>query len=186
VPRQHPPEAEGTETDSVKDLSLGTLVFYGLAAWTILSAAGVAFTRNIVHAALYLLFAFAGIVGLYAWLAADFVAVVQLLVYIGGILVLTIFAVMLTHRIADVEISNRAVGRGPALAIVLAVAGLLGRAVATASWRVAEPAEPRPTTYGIGEAFLGPYVLPFELASLVLLAALVGAIVLSRKELRSR
>lgn len=168
----------------MNDLSVGTLVFYLLAAVTIASAAGVAFSRNVVYSALYLLGTFAGVVGLYAWLAADFVAVVQLLVYIGGILVLTIFAVMLTHRIADVEVSNRSVGRIPALLVTLGVFLLMSRAVFRTTWNLAEPRTPEYTTRPIGEAFLGNYVLPFELASLVLLAALIGAIVLSRKELR--
>jgi NADH-quinone oxidoreductase subunit J len=168
----------------VSDLSLGTIVFYLISALTIISAAGVAFFRNIVYSALSLLGTFAGVVGLYALLAADFVAVVQLLVYIGGILVITIFAVMLTHRIADVRVSNRSVSQLPALVITGAVFVLMTRAILRTTWRAAAPAaEAGPTIYGIGDAFLGEYVLPFELASLVLLAALIGAIVLSRKEI---
>lgn len=164
----------------MNDLSVGTFVFYLLAAVTIGSAAGVAFSRNVIYSALFLLGTFGGVVGLYAWLAADFVAVVQLLVYIGGILVITIFAVMLTHRIADVRISNRSVGRLPALLVAAGVFALMSRAVARTSWNAVEPREAEYTTPAIGEAFLGEYVLPFELASLVLLAALIGAIVLSR------
>ena len=161
---------------------LATLVFYAIAAVTLTSAAGVAFSRNIVYSALSLLGTFAGVVGIYFYLAADFVAVVQLLVYIGGILVLTIFAVMLTHRIADVEISNRSVAPLPALAIVVLIFVAMTRAILGATWRMAGTEAVQPTTYAIGDAFLGPYVLPFELASLVLLAAVIGAIVLSRKE----
>jgi NADH-quinone oxidoreductase subunit J len=168
----------------VNDLSVGTIVFYLISAVTLLSAAGVAFFRNIVYSALALLGTFAGVVGLYAWLAADFVAVVQLLVYIGGILVITIFAVMLTHRIADVKVSNRSVGRLPAFLIASGVFVLMARAVTRTSWHAVEGPQTQPTTYWIGQAFLGKYVLPFELASLVLLAALIGAIALSRKELR--
>jgi hypothetical protein len=95
-------------------------------------------------------------------------------VYVGGILVLTIFAVMLTHRIADVNVSNRAVGRP--LAVLLVGADRLvddqGRTAAT--WVVKESGSPEPTTYGIGTAFLTDYVLPYEIASLVLLVALIG------------
>ncbi|MGH7820438.1 MAG: NADH-quinone oxidoreductase subunit J family protein [Candidatus Binatia bacterium] len=168
----------------MNDLSVGTIVFYVISGVTIVSAAGVAFSRNIVYSALALLGTFAGVVGLYAFLAADFVAVVQLLVYIGGILVITIFAVMLTHRIADVQVSNRSVARLPALLITGGVFLLMSRAVYRTSWHLVEAPAARETTYAIGNAFLGKYVLPFELASLVLLAALIGAIVLSRKELR--
>ena len=168
----------------MNDLSVGTIVFYLIAGVTIVSAGGVAFSRNIVYSALSLLGTFSGVVGLYAWLAADFVAVVQLFVYIGGILVLVIFAVMLTHRIADVRVSNRSVGRVPAFLITAGVFVVMARAITWTTWHVGEPRVLEAMTYGIGKAFLGPYVLPFELASLVLLAALIGAIVLSRKELR--
>src|SRR5271169_2472773 len=97
-------------------------IFYLLAVLTVGSSAIVAFSRNIVHSVFALLGAFMGVVGVYVLLAADFVAMVQLLVYVGGILVLTLFAVMLTQGIADVTISNRAVGTIPAL-IVSGLAG---------------------------------------------------------------
>ncbi len=166
-------------------MTLGDLVFFVLAAVTVLSAANVAFSSNIVYSAFALMGTFMGVAGLYAMLAADFVAVVQVLVYVGGILMLTVFAVMLTHRIADVQISNRSVGRGPALLVVLIIAAVMARAIATGAWKSAAPGIPVPTTYAIGTAFLSEYILPFELASVVLLAALIGAVVLSRKELRS-
>lgn len=144
----------------------------------------VTFSRNIVYSTFALLGAFMGVVGLYVLLAADFVAMVQLLVYVGGILVLTIFAVMLTQGIADVTVSNRAVGLFPALAIVVVAGGVMAYAIERTPWRLAARPAPAPTTYGIGNAFLGDYVLPFEIASLVLLAALIGAIVISRHEAR--
>ena len=168
----------------MSDLSLGAGVFYLLAAVTIVSAGGVAFTSNIVYSAFSLMGAFMGVAGLYVLLAADFVAVVQVLIYVGGILVLTLFAVMLTHRIADVRVSNRSVGRLPALLIIGVIGGAMGKAVVAANWQTKPAGVPEPTTYGIGNAFLTDYVLPFELASVVLLAALIGAVVLSRKELK--
>lgn len=160
-------------------------VFYLLAALTVGSAALVAFSRNIVYSTFALLGAFMGVVGIYILLAADFVAMVQLLVYVGGILVLTIFAVMLTQGISDVTISNRAVGTLPALLTTGLAGGVMLLAVLRTPWRAAGVPAANPTTYGIGDAFLGPYALPFELASVVLLAALVGAVVISRKEVRS-
>ena len=165
-------------------LGLADLLFYAVAAFTVISAAGVAFSRNIVYSAFSLMGTFMGVAGLYVFLAADFVAVVQVLIYVGGILVLTLFAVMLTHRIADVRISNRSVGRWPALAVIALGGGVMGRAILTANWKSVPVEAPEATTYAIGNAFLGPYVLPFELASVVLLAALIGAVVLSRKELK--
>ena len=165
-------------------MSLEALIFYAVAALTVGSALIVAFSRSIVHSAFALLGTFMGVAGLYILLAADFVAVVQVLVYVGGILVLIIFAVMLTHRVSDVQISNRSVGQVPALVIIGAVSALMGRAIFQANWSQTEEIQVAPTTYGIGDAFLGEYILPFELASVVLLAALVGAIVLSRKEIK--
>lgn len=162
---------------------LAQAIFYALAALTVGSAALVAFSRNIVYSTFALLGAFMGVVGIYVLLAADFVAMVQLLVYVGGILVLTLFAVMLTAGIADVTVSNRAVGSAPAFVTVSIAAGVMLYAVFKTPWHQAATVV-APTTYGIGNAFLGEYVLPFEVASLVLLAALIGAIVISRHEAR--
>jgi len=162
------------------------IVFYLIAILTVGSSMMVAFSRNIVYSTFALLGAFTGVVGIYVMLAADFVAMVQLLVYVGGILVLTIFAVMLTQGIADVTVSNREVGVIPSLVIVVILGAVMAYAVFRTPWQMGTPAEmaSTPTTYAIGNAFLGPYVLPFEVASLVLLAALVGAIVISRHETR--
>src|SRR5215813_11698377 len=110
------------------------VVFYLLAAITVGSAAMVAFSRNIVYSTFALLGAFTGVVGIYVLLAADFVAMVQLLVYVGGILVLTIFAVMLTQGIADVSVSNRTVGLVPALAIVVIAGGVMAYAIERTPW----------------------------------------------------
>jgi len=159
-------------------------LFYLIAGVTVLGALGVALSTNVVYSAMALMAALLGASGLYVFLAADFVAVVQILVYVGGILVLTLFAIMLTHQIAEVEVSNRAVGRLPALGLVGLVGAAMGVAVFRAPWHIEPLGEATPTTYGIGDSFLNQYLLPFELASIVLLTALVGAIVLSRKELR--
>jgi NADH-quinone oxidoreductase subunit J len=159
-------------------------IFYLIAGLTVLGALGVALSRNVVYSAFSLMGALLGAAGLYAFLAADFVAVVQILVYVGGILVLTLFAIMLTHQIAEVQVSNRSVGRLPAGLLVVGVGLAMGLALLRAPWHQTAPGAPAPTTYGVGDSLLGAYLLPFELASIVLLSALVGAIVLSRKELR--
>jgi NADH-quinone oxidoreductase subunit J len=159
-------------------------LFYLIAGFTILSALGVALSQNVVYAAFALMGTLIGAAGLYAFLAADFVAVVQVLVYVGGILVLTLFAIMLTHQISDINVSNRSVGWVPAGLLVLAAGGAMSYAVISGDWFTAPLVEAAPTTFSVGEAFLGKYLLPFELASLVLLTALIGSIVLSRKELR--
>ncbi len=165
-------------------ITLGDLLFYVVAGVTVISAGGVAFSPNIVYSAFSLMGTFMGVAALYVFLAADFVAVVQVLVYVGGILVLLLFAVMLTHRIADVRVSNRSVGVLPSLLVIALVGGVMGKAVLAANWKSVAPGTPLPTTYAIGNGFLGEYLLPFELVSVVLLAALIGAVVLSRKELK--
>ena len=166
-------------------MSISLVVFYLLAAVTVGSALGVALSRSIVYSAFSLMGALLGVAAMFVLLGADFLGVVQLLVYVGGILVLTLSAVMLTHRISDVNVSNRAVGRGAGLIAVGIVAVWMIQVARQAVWVMKVPGEAAPTTYGIGHAFLTDFVLPFEVASIVLLAALVGAIVVSRKEVKA-
>jgi NADH-quinone oxidoreductase subunit J len=165
-------------------MTVSTAVFYLVAAITLGSAMIVAFSRNIIYSAFSLLGTFAGVAGIYIFLGADFVAAVQLLIYVGGILVLVLFAVMLTHRITDVEITNRAAGRIPALIVVGVLVYLLAQTVRETPWTKAKEIVYAATTAKIGDLFLDTYLLPFELASLVLLAALIGAVVISRKEIK--
>ena len=164
------------------DLSLSVGAFYLLAGLAVIGAAGVAFSRNVIYSALSLMASFMGVAGIYVILGADFVAGVQVLIYVGGVLVLTLFAVMLTANIQNVAVSNRSVGSGWAVVIVAGTFAVLLRAFAGASWRAADLAATEPSTYAVGDALLGQYLLPFEVASIVLLAVLVGAVVLSRKE----
>ncbi len=165
-------------------MEISTAVFYLVAIITVGSAAMVAFSRNIIYSAFSLLGAFGGVAGIYVFLGADFVAAVQLLIYVGGILVLVLFAVMLTHRITDVQITNRAAGGLPALIVTGVFLYLLVEAVRGTSWVKAKEVVYKATTGTIGDLFLESYLLPFELASLVLLAALIGAVVISRKEIK--
>ncbi len=161
----------------------GTLIFYGLAALILVNAGLVAFSRNILHAALGLLATLVGVAGLYLWLGADFLGVSQLLIYVGGILVMILFAVLFTTRIGAVRISNASLPRLSALPIGILVAGGLGWVGWTTAFRLTE-AVSAPTTARLGDAFLREHLLPFELASLVLLMALVGAMVLARRAVK--
>jgi NAD(P)H-quinone oxidoreductase subunit 6 len=165
-------------------MDISTAVFYLIAIITVGSAAVVAFSRNIIYSAFSLLGTFAGVAGLYVFLGADFVAAVQVLIYVGGILVLILFAVMLTHRITDVEITNRAAGRLPGLLVVGVFLVLLIQTIRETPWIKVKEVVHQPTTAKIGDLFLENYLLPFELASLVLLAAMIGAVVISRKEIK--
>lgn len=165
-------------------MDVSTAVFYLIALVTVVSAGMVALSRNIIYSAFSLLGTFMGVAGLYIFLGADFVAAVQLLIYVGGILILILFAVMLTHRITDVKITNRAAGRIPAMLVVAVFVVLLIQTVKETPWMVAKQVVYTATTATIGDAFLYDYLLPFELASLVLLGAMIGAVVLSRKEIK--
>jgi NADH-quinone oxidoreductase subunit J len=122
---------------------------------------------------------------LYVFLSADFVAVTQLLVYIGGVLVLILFAVMLTNRITEVNVSNASFGLFGGALLFVAVAPVLLAVVAYAPWKAGVPAALAPTTAAIGNGFLTKWLLPFEVASLVLLATLIGAVVIARKEIKA-
>jgi NADH-quinone oxidoreductase subunit J len=171
-------------SDLTSQLSPSFIVFVPIALFTIAGAAGVAFSRNIVYAAFSLLAMFSGMVGLFALLSADFLAVVQLMVYVGGILVLILFAVMLTNKISAVARSNPATNMilGGTLLIILTV--VLLAVVFGVDWPTREPAAFAPTAELIGNAFLGDYLLPFEVAGLLLLAALLAAVVVARKEIK--
>ena len=161
------------------------IAFYILAVITLGSGAVVALSRNIVHSAFSLLGTFLGVAGLYVLLSADFMAAAQLLVYVGGVMVLILFAVMLTNRIGEVELTNTSKGILPGLLLCGAMAVILAYTVATTSWEtVAEPAY-RSTAALLGEAFLRQYLLPFEVLSVLLLAVLIGAVVVATKELKS-
>lgn len=171
------------ETAATATLTSADLMFYAVAGMSLLGALGVALSKHIIYSALSLMIALMGVAGLFLTLSADFVAGVQLLIYVGGVLVLTLFAVMLTQGIQDVAVSNRAVGRVAGGAITLAVFVVLARAMLSATWATAaQPLPPVYSTNAVGDLLLGKYVLPFEVASLVLLAVLVGAVVLTRKE----
>ena len=167
-------------------VSTTIVAFYLLAAFTVASALGVALSHNIVYSAFALMGTLLGVAGVFVLLGADFVGVVQLLVYVGGILVLILFAVMLTHRIADVRVSNRSVGRGAGARAGRRGAGRrwCGSAL-RATWVDTEsPARRRRPRTASATPSSPTSSLPFELASLVLLVALIGAVVVSRKEVQ--
>ena len=153
-------------------MSVTTAVFYLLAAVTVGSACGVAFGTNILYSAFALMGTFLGVAAIFVLLGADFLGVIQLFVYVGGILVLTLFAVMLTHRI-DVQVSNRAVGRLPGLVVVGLVATWMIRVARAAHWVQGEPGPPTPTTAGIGDAFLGGRVDHGQRAAVVVLSTVL-------------
>ncbi len=156
------------------------VAFWVLAALTVGSALMVVAVRNLIHAVVALIISFLGIAGLYVTLSADFVAVTQVLLYAGAISVLILFAIVLTPR---AERGNTETFlRFPALLLAVLVGFTLGLAALDTDWPVAARGGFDETASAIGEALLDKYVLPFEMASVLLLVAMVGAIVLVRPE----
>ena len=108
------------------------IIFWIVTLVTVLSAATVVFSKNLIYSAVALLFTLLGVAGLYVFLWADFIAVTQILIYVGGILVLIIFGIMLTHRITSVRLSHSSMQRGVGGAIVLVIVIVVGFARAEA------------------------------------------------------
>ena len=157
-------------------------VFAFVVALTIVSAAFVVFSKNLVHSAVALLFSFFGVAGLYIFLWADFLAGAQVLVYVGGILVLILFGIMLTQKIMSVQITHSTMQKSVGgVSIGLVLIGLIYM-VLRSPWFTAEATEVESTIEIIGSLILTDYLLAFEVASVLLLAALIGAAMLSRKD----
>jgi len=158
------------------------LLFYGMAGLVLATAAYAVLARKIDHSAFSLMACFAGVAGLYALLGSDFLAAAQVVVYVGGIMVLVVFGVLLTDRlpIEFRQISRETAVQGLAVAIPVAVA-ILGAVLGTA-WptRPEEAVADEGTTREIGVLLLTDYLFPFEFASVLLLVALVGAARLAR------
>ena len=162
---------------------LGNLIFFGFAAMTVAGALGTALSTNIVYAAFSLLGSLFGVAALFAWLSADYLAITQLIVYVGGVLVLFLFSVMLTNRITDVKNSNPVTNLIPATLISSALAALLLYVSIETPFATIAPTV-QETTALVGNALLSTYLLPFEVLSLLILAALIGAVMMARKEVR--
>ncbi|MBI2843507.1 MAG: NADH-quinone oxidoreductase subunit J [Armatimonadetes bacterium] len=171
-------------------MTLHQIAFAAVAAVTLISAVFVVILPNILRAALFLVFTFLGVAGLYVLLNAEFLAAMQVLIYIGAITVLIMFGIVLTQQLMGARIRQATQVRMVVIAlpvVLIAFAGLAKtfiRPFASAGEHVA--AAPAPvdagTLHQLARMLLQPYVLPFELASLILLAALVGAIVIAKEE----
>ncbi|MBK36159.1 MAG: NADH-quinone oxidoreductase subunit J [Gemmatimonadetes bacterium] len=163
-------------------MALSTLTFYLFALITVGSGVVVVFANRLIHAVFALLFTFFGTAGLYVFLGADFVAGAQVLVYVGGILVLMLFGVMLTNRIYDLQILAERVHFKRSVAVVGVGFALLATIIFRTPWQMVEGVEPASTTVSIGRLLMSEYVLPFEIAAMLLLAALIGASMLASRD----
>ena len=163
------------------------IFFYAIAAVMAFSAIRVVTVKNVVHAAMYLVLVLAGVAAQYILLASEFLAATQVLIYIGAIVVLVLFGVMLTRSKLgeDVNLTNDYWYVGAFTAVILFI--LLATSLldhfgdepldqANASTQIAG------NTEQVSDAIFGPYLVPFQAVSVLLLAALVGAIALARKD----
>jgi NADH:ubiquinone oxidoreductase subunit 6 (subunit J) len=189
--------------DLLNPHDLRIILFYAIAILTGLCAVGVVVTQNIVRAAAWLLFTLGGVAGIFFFLGADFVGATQLIVYVGGTLVLVVFGVMLTAQGPFVSLRTSAAEWAVSMVVGLLLLGALVVTTWTADWPkqpaggptplvLAEDPETSPNSVMLGHGFLGQrvgpggvsYLLPFEIVSVHLLVVLIGAAYLARAKRR--
>ncbi len=162
-------------------MTTADIVFVVVALITVGSAAVVVLSSSLIYSAFSLLFTFFGVAIIYVFLGADFLAATQVLIYVGGILVLVLFGVMLTHRLYNLNLKTETIQVIPGMLISLAVFVSLALAATQTRWHVVSSKPRAPTTETIGTLFMTTYLLPFEVASVLLLVALIGAAMLVRR-----
>lgn len=145
-------------------------------------AVGVVLFRSMVHSAFLLALVFIGMAGMYVLLNADFVAAAQILIYVGAVNVLILFAIMLVNkRPTDNEPKILSPRNTVTAGMCAGLFALLASAIFSVNWQIKEPV-PMNTVIEIGKRFFGEFLLPFEMASVLLLMAMVGAIILAQRE----
>ena len=158
-----------------------SIIFYLLAAITIVGALGVVLSRNVVHSALFLVLSFIGVASIYFYIGAEFLGAVQLMVYSGAVAVLIAMAIMLTRRasMADSNPSQKLLRRIVSAMLAAALFLFIGIGISIEPLPAGELADATGASE-IARLMLGTYVLPFELAAVLLLVAMIGALVLAR------
>ncbi|MBI2836640.1 MAG: NADH-quinone oxidoreductase subunit J [Chloroflexi bacterium] len=158
------------------------MIFWLLAIVSIAAALAVVSAKNVFRAALGLILCFVAVAGLYVTLNADFLAAVQVLIYVGGIAVLIVLAIMLTREIQRGSQSNRL--RVPAFLVAAGFFGAVAFVLLSTGWKISTDAPVVPTTPALAEKLVGPggFVLAVEIVAALLLAAVLGAIVLVREK----
>jgi NADH:ubiquinone oxidoreductase subunit 6 (subunit J) len=163
-------------------MSAMQVVFLVLAVAAVGSAIGVVTSRNIFYSALLLVVCLFVVAGFYILLEATFLAAVQVLVYVGAIAVLIIFAVMLTERMMSEKKRAWNEQWWVALLVAAALVAVMLYVVINVNFQISDAATPADAIVALGETLLSTYVLPFEIASVILLMALIGAIIIAREE----
>lgn len=164
-------------------MTLFDIVFYIFSALIVASAGVMVFARSVIYSAVGLLFTFFGVAGIYVLLAADFIAVAQILIYVGGILVLLLFGVMLSQqKVMSVQMKTETLRLIPAVLVVAGVFVILFRVITGTSWHAVQDSQYEATAAQIGSLLMTDFLIPFEIASVLLLGALIGAAFIARKE----
>ena len=157
-----------------------TISFWIMAVVMVAAALSVVFLRNVFRAALMLILCFIAVAGIYITLSADFLAAVQILVYVGAISVLIILAIMMTKNFKDGDRANKLqLPVGITAAVIL---GILVYAVTQSPWKIATESPLSPTAAPLANALFSQngYILPVEIGAVMLLAAIIGAIIITR------
>ena len=158
------------------------IAFWLLAVIGVVTALAVVLLPNVFRAALCLVACFIAVAGIYVTLSADFLAAVQVLIYVGAIGVVIILAIMLTREVQQGSLTNKLYL--PALLVAVLFFGVVGFAVINTPWQIAGVAPQEPTTSALAVKLFGEggFILPLEIASVLLLAAILGAIILVREK----
>lgn len=154
--------------------------FYSLASLTCLFALFVVTSRNVFHSAIFLALTLIGVAGVYLYLDAEFLAVIQVLIYVGAIITLFIFAIMLTSKIQDLAIRQTNQQVVISAMVALAMLFLFINIIKMNAWKITFLRPGPLSLIQLGKSLMSTYALPFEVISLILLAALVGAIVIGK------
>jgi NADH-quinone oxidoreductase subunit J len=156
--------------------------FWIMAVVAVLAALGVVFIRNVFRAALALVLCFLTVAGLYITLSADFLAAVQILVYVGAISVLIILAIMMTREVQQGSPANKL--KIPAFIVAVVVLGIMIYTVTKTSWQIAGASPLTPTTVPLATKLFSEngFILPVEIGAMLILAAIIGAIVIAREK----
>lgn len=164
------------------------IIFYIFAAITVLSALVVLFTKNVLYAAFALMLTLLSVAAVYVFAAADFIAVTQLMVYVGGILVLMVFGLMLTNRLSDQAVVSGTHNKFAGYTLGLSLFALLTYAIVKVNFTALDWIQEAQAGQGsiqstitpLGIRLMSDYVLPFEVIAILLLLALIGAVFIAR------
>ena len=162
-------------------MDMYSIMFYLFAFITVASAYAVVTARNIIYAAFSLMLTFFGVAGIYVLHGADFIAIVQLVVYVGGIMILLLFGVMLTNKITDAPLKTGVLQVLPASIVVGMFSGVLIASVTNVRWHILPLTEPVSSLVPLGKLLMNEYIIIFELLGILLLIALIGAASIARK-----